>query len=70
MTIPSNDLSVYKRLMLQSAIKLAKIKPFGLISENTAALVQYLFNRNLEKDSNSYKMIMNIGALSTKISLA
>jgi molecular chaperone DnaK (HSP70) len=35
--------------MLFSAIKLAKLKPLALVSENTAAMVQYAFNRSFEK---------------------
>lgn len=55
--------------MLFSAIKLAKLKPLALVSENTAAMVQYAFNRSFEKSFSQVKLIVNVGALNTKVSL-
>ena len=67
-TIWTNSLSIIQRKRLLSSYLLANLTPISFVHENTSALVYFVFDKKYEKDYKENILIINIGALSTKIS--
>ena len=67
-TIWKNNLSIIQRKRLLASYLLANLTPISFIHENTAALVYFTFDKKYEENYKENILIINIGALATKIS--
>ena len=64
-----NNLSIQARKKLISSIKLSGLTPISFQHENTASIVYHLAQNPIKKNTKKFMLIINIGSLSTKLSI-
>ena len=69
LNIWDNSLSIQARKKLISSLTLAGLKPISFQHENTAAIVYHLAQNPIKKNTKKFLLIINIGSLSTKLSI-
>ena len=70
LTIWDNDLPIRTRKQLIDSMRLAGLKPFALVHENTAAAAKQALNIKADKDMEPFQVVyVNIGSGGIKLSL-